>query len=113
VLDAFVGLAAGGFVFAGALFVANAAFNTLGRPLWSTGFNWARDGLVLLPVTWAMAQAFDAPGVVFGQALASVAVGGLAAWAGWRFVGELRPREARAALETPPEALHSPPNPTL
>lgn len=39
VVDAFVGLAAGGFVFGGALFVANAAFNTLGRPLWSTGLN--------------------------------------------------------------------------
>jgi putative MATE family efflux protein len=37
------------FFFAGALFVANAAFNNLGRPLWSTGFNWARATLGTIP----------------------------------------------------------------
>jgi len=97
VVDAFVRLAAGGFVFGGALFVANSAFNTLGRPLWSTGFNWARDGLVLVPASWAMARAFAAPGVVYGQAIASVAVGLVAAWVGWRFVGALRPRHVAGA----------------
>ncbi len=106
VLDAFVGLAAGGFVFGGALFVANAAFNTLGRPLWSTALNWSRDGLVLLPATWAMAALFAAPGVIYGQALASVLVGAVAAWIGWRFVGRLAPRKAATALETGVEPLH-------
>ncbi|MBA3326223.1 MAG: polysaccharide biosynthesis C-terminal domain-containing protein, partial [Rhodobacteraceae bacterium] len=116
VVDAFVGLAAGGFVFGGALFVANAAFNTLGRPLWSTGFNWSRDGIVLFPLAWAMAQALDAPGVIYGQALASVAVGAAAAWTGWRFVRALQPRartDARqGALETAPDPLHLASEPT-
>ncbi len=99
VVDAFVGLAAGGFVFGGALFVANAAFNTLGRPLWSTGFNWLRDGVALLPMSWAMAWAFAEPGVIYGQAMASVAVGVVAAWAGWRYVDGLKPRRIATRLE--------------
>ncbi len=111
VVNAFVGLAAGGFVFAGALFVANASFNTLGRPLWSTALNWSRDGLALFPLTWAMAQAFAAPGVVYGQALANVVVGAVAAWAGWRFVVRLAPRSGAIALETAPDPLHLTTNP--
>lgn len=105
VIDAFVGIAAGGFIFTGALFVANSAFNTLGRPLWSTGFNWARDGFVLLPAAWAMSRAFGAPGVLYGQAAAGVIVGTIAAWAGWRFVAGLMPDE-EAVLETVSEDLH-------
>ncbi|HRO12240.1 MATE family efflux transporter [Amaricoccus sp.] len=88
---AFVGLAAGGFVFTGALFVANAAFNTLGRPLRSTLFNWTRDGLAMYPLAWALSNAVGAPGVVYGQALAGVVVGTVAAVAGWRFVKHLAP----------------------
>ena len=79
VVNAFVGLAAGGFVFTGALFVSNAAFNTLGRPLYSTGFNWSRDGVVMFPLAWALSQALGAPGVIYGQALAGVIVGTAAA----------------------------------
>jgi Na+-driven multidrug efflux pump len=106
VVEAFVGLAAGGFVFTGALFVANAAFNTLGRPLWSTGFNWARDGIVLFPLAWGLSQAFAAPGVIYGQALAGVIVGSVAALAGWRFVARLSPKRPAPALETAPAPLH-------
>ncbi|TPE53775.1 MATE family efflux transporter [Amaricoccus solimangrovi] len=105
VIDAFVGIAAGGFVFTGALFVANSAFNTLGKPLWSTGFNWARDGFVLLPFAWAMSRAFGAPGVLYGQAAAGVVVGTIAAWAGWRFVAGLMPARL-GVLETGAEDLH-------
>lgn len=107
VYGAFVGLAAGGFVFAGALFVANAAFNTLGRPLWSTAFNWTRDGIALGPLAWLLSRSFGAPGVLYGQAAASVVVGAAAAWAGWRFVSALRPRKGPAGLETAAEGLHS------
>ncbi len=108
VVLAFVGLAAGGFVFTGALFVANAAFNTLGRPLWSTGFNWSRDGLVMLPVAWALSLSLAAPGVVYGQALAGVVVGAAAAWVGWRFVKGLDapPTVPRRGLATPEAPLH-------
>lgn len=107
VVTAFVGIAAGGFVFTGALSVANAAFNTLDRPLWSTGFNWTRDALAMLPLAWAMSSAFGAPGVVYGQALSGVLVGGAATIAGWRFVQRLQPRAKAPVLEMRAEAPHS------
>ncbi|WP_290740115.1 MATE family efflux transporter [Amaricoccus sp.] len=111
VYHAFVGLAAGGFIFAGALFVANAAFNTLGRPLWSTAFNWTRDGLAMWPLAWSLSRVLGAPGVIYGQALAGVVVGAAAAWVGWRFVSTLRPRvpgadPGSADLETAAAGLH-------
>lgn len=90
VTRAFTQLAAGVFVFTGALFVANAAFNNLNRPLWSTGFNWMRDAIVIFPCAWVLAQGFGAPGVVYGQALAGVLVGTAATIVGWRFVNGLQ-----------------------
>jgi len=89
VVRAFTQLAAGGFVFAGALFVANSAFNNLGRPLYSTLFNWARDGVIIFPVALWMSAIFAAPGVIYGQALAGVLVGTVACTAGWIFVHRL------------------------
>lgn len=91
VVRAFTELAAGGFVFTGALFVANATFNNLGRPLWSTAFNWTRDLLLMAPLAWAMARLLGAPGAVYGQALAGVAVGALAGIVGWRHIASLQP----------------------
>ena len=89
VVHAFTNLAAGGFVFTGVLFVSNAAFNNLGRPLWSTGFNWLRDGVLMFPLCWFMAGWLGAEGVVYGQALAGAIAGALAALAAWRFVARL------------------------
>ena len=89
VVSAFVGLAAGGFVFTGALFCANAAFNTLGRPLWSTGLNWLRDGVLMFPIAASLGATMGATGVIYGQALAGVFAGLLSAILCWRFVGGL------------------------
>ncbi|MCF6273400.1 MAG: MATE family efflux transporter [Rhodobacteraceae bacterium] len=89
VVLAFTNLAAGGFVFTGILFVSNAAFNNLGRPFWSTGFNWLRDGLLMFPLCWWLSTALGAEGVVYGQALAGVFVGLVAMLVAWRFVGRL------------------------
>jgi putative MATE family efflux protein len=86
VVRAFCWYGAGGFIFAGALFVANAAFNNLGRPVYSTLFNWSRDAAAIPLALMAMTGPFLAPGVVYAQAIAGVLVGGAAAWAGWRFV---------------------------
>lgn len=89
VVLAFTNLAAGGFVFTGFLFVSNATFNNLGRPLWSTGFNWTRDGLLMFPLCWWIGGIWGAEGVVYGQALAGVVAGSLAATVAWRFVARL------------------------
>ncbi len=90
IVYSFTNLAAGGFAFTGILFVSNAAFNNLGHPLWSTGFNWARDGLLMFPLCWLLGDLLAGPGVVYGQALAAVIVGTLAAVIAWRFVNQLK-----------------------
>ncbi|MEL7214342.1 MAG: MATE family efflux transporter [Pseudomonadota bacterium] len=89
VLRAFTGIAAGSFIFTGAIFVANAAFNNLGRPLWSTGVNWLRDGILMYPVAVLAVAGFAAPGVVYGQAAASVIVGVIATLIAWRYIDRI------------------------
>ena len=91
VVFAFTNLAAGGFVFTGFLFVSNAAFNNLGRPLWSTALNWTRDGVLMVPLCWWLGSVWGSEGVVYGQALAGVLAGALAASLAWRFVAQLKP----------------------
>lgn len=89
VVRAFTRYAAGAFVFTGALFVANAAFNNLSRPLWSTLANWTRDGVLMLPLALAGGAIAAGPGVVWAQALANVIVGTLAALTAWRYIRSL------------------------
>ena len=96
VVRAFNSLAAGAFIFTGALFVSNAAFNNLGRPLWSTYSNWFRDGILMFPLAMFLGSLFAAPGVIYAQGIAGVIAGCVAAWIGWRFV-----KSQRAPLEKP------------
>ncbi|MBC6443482.1 MAG: MATE family efflux transporter [Rhodobacteraceae bacterium] len=91
VMFAFLLIGSSGYMFSGAIFVSNAAFNNLGRPLNSALCNWLRDGVLMLPCTYLLGRWLAAPGVVYGQALAAMIVGGVAvAWA-WRFLGRLQP----------------------
>ncbi|RMD50239.1 MAG: multidrug transporter MATE [Alphaproteobacteria bacterium] len=99
---AFCRIAAGAFVFNGALFVANASFNALGRPLLATALNWTRDGVLMAPVVWAMTARFGAVGAVWGQALVAIAAGVAALALALRFLARLRP---------PPEAVAAGPAP--
>jgi putative MATE family efflux protein len=92
VVRTFTFFAAGSFVFTGALFVANAAFNNLGRPLWSTRANWFRDGILMFPLSWAAAGVAGAVGIVLAQALANVIAGALAAWLAWTYIADLKAR---------------------
>ncbi len=87
-LQAFCSWLAAGFFFAGALFVANAAFNNLGRPLWSTGFNWARATLGTIPLAWWGAR-YGPVGVLAGQALGTALFGALAMWMAVRLTARL------------------------
>ena len=89
VVQVFTHYAAGAFVFTGALFVANASFNNLGRPLWSTGANWLRDGVMMYPAALVLGAAYAGPGVIWAQALVNVVAGALAAWLAWRYIRTL------------------------
>lgn len=90
--------AAGTFVFTGALFVANATFNNLGKPIWATLANWSRDGILMAPLAFGMGALFGAAGVIWAQAVANTAVGIIAAWVAWRHV------KSGKGIETPKEA---------
>ena len=57
------------FFFNGVIFVANAAFNNLGHPFYSTIVNWGRHTLGPIPFVAVGAAWFDAPGVLIGQYL--------------------------------------------
>lgn len=63
------------FLFTGALFVANAAFNNLGFATWSTGFNWARSTLGIVPFCWVGAEIAGAAGVIAGWGIGGVVFG--------------------------------------
>ncbi len=58
--------------FNGVIFVANAAFNNLGHPFYSTLTNWGRHTLGTIPPVMLGAWLFGAPGVLIGQALGGV-----------------------------------------
>ncbi|HLD64529.1 MAG TPA: MATE family efflux transporter [Pseudomonas sp.] len=80
---------AASFFFIGALFVANAAFNNLGHPLYSMAFNWARATLGTVPFAYLGGRYYGAPGVLIGPALGAVVFGSLAAWVAWRMTARL------------------------
>jgi putative MATE family efflux protein len=87
-VHAFCSWVCASFFFAGALFVANAAFNNLGRPLWSTGFNWARATLGTIPFAWWGAH-YGPVAVMAGQGAGLVIFGSLAMWTANRLTRKL------------------------
>lgn len=79
---------AGSFLFTGALFVANAAFNNLGFPLLSTLFNWGRATLGTIPLVM-IGAAYGPEGVLTGAAAGSIAFGIIAVAVAFRVVARL------------------------
>ncbi|MCP4564989.1 MAG: MATE family efflux transporter [Bosea sp.] len=63
------------WLFVGALFVANAAFNNLGMPFYSTLFSWGRATLGTVPLAWLGAQYAGPKGALAGAALGAVLFG--------------------------------------
>ncbi len=95
IVRAFCRLGAGGFVLAGAAYVATAAFNNLGHPLWATVLNWSRAGLAVPAMLFllvgtlggqAILYSLEGPGVVYAYAAGSSVAGVVGGVLGWRFV---------------------------
>ena len=84
------------FMFLGALFVANAAFNTLGRPHYSTALNWGRATLGTVPFVQAGAVLAGAAGVLAGSMLGGIIFGILAVWLAYRWIDQLEAESAKA-----------------
>lgn len=90
VVYAFGKYGAGAFLFAGAAFVAVAAFNSLGRPLWSTAVNWSRDAAAVPAMLLVFGAATGtASQVIYAQAAALALAGVMAGLLGWLYVRRL------------------------
>ncbi len=66
---------AGTFVFAGLMFVANAAFNNLGFPFYSTMANWGRATLGVIPFVSLGALWYGPQGALAGSGVGTVVFG--------------------------------------
>jgi putative MATE family efflux protein len=102
--------AAGSFLFNGALFVANAAFNNLGFPGYATVFNWGRSTLGVIPFVWAGANLYGAKGIVAGWGLGAVVFGLASAIVCFRLVRRIGENKAKGDdhLPGPPPTANSP-----
>lgn len=105
----FCNVLAGGFLFTGGLFVANAAFNNLGHPLLSTLFNWGRATLGTIPFV-AVGLRYGPGGVLLAQVAAAAVFGTAAAIVAFRVVGRLRAagEEDAPGLELAPAGSGAP-----
>ena len=90
---------AASFVFNGAVFVANAAFNNLGFVLYSTALNWGRATLGVVPFIWLGGQWYGIKGVLAGYGLGVVLFGVVGVWGCFKVLARLE-LEAKAALNT-------------
>lgn len=63
------------WAFTGALFISNAAFNNLKRPLWSSYMNWGRNTIGLAPFVFLGAWIAGPVGVIVGQGMGGVIFG--------------------------------------
>jgi len=60
------------WIFTGVIFVANAAYNNLGHPFYSTWVNWGRNTLGIIPFVYVGALYWGAEGVLIGQMMGSI-----------------------------------------
>ena len=78
--------------FAGMLFVANAAFNNLGFPIYATLFSWGRATLGTMPMAALGAWYNGAHGAMLGAALGTVIFGAAALFTAYRALRMLQRR---------------------
>jgi putative MATE family efflux protein len=103
-------IAAGSFVFNGAIFVASAAFNNLGYPIYSTFFNWGRSTFGVVPFVWYGARHFGPEGVIAGWGIGAVIFGIASVLVCFRTLATIGgdPPAADDAVPAPPPAANSP-----
>lgn len=101
-IDLFCTVVAVSFLFNGFIFVTNAAFNNLGKPLWATGFNWSRQTLGVLPFIWVGADLAGLRGIAYGVLVGSLPFALLAIFTAFWLIRskaeELRPATVSPAI---------------
>lgn len=78
------------FVFSGALFVANASFNNLGKAKYSTLFNVGKATLGTIPFVYYGAQWGGVEGVLIGQVIGTIVFAALGVWTAYRLVDKVQ-----------------------
>ncbi len=91
------------WAFAGAQYVANASFNNLGKPHWSTLSNWAKATLGTVPFVYYGALWHGAAGALIGMGLGSLVFGVIAGVLGYVHLARL----ARKAESAPAQIMNS------
>ncbi len=91
ILWAFTHIGAAAFTLTGMSFVAMAAFNNLGSPIYSSMINWVREGVASLPLALWFAALYGASGVIYAQATVAVFIGLPTTLWGLRFVMKVVP----------------------
>ncbi|MCG9711579.1 MATE family efflux transporter [Shewanella insulae] len=101
------------FVFSGALFVANASFNNLGKAKYSTLFNVGKATLGTIPFVYYGGQLGGVEGVLIGQVLGAILFGVLGVLTAYRLVDRVQASaESAVSQEVLDEELSpSSPNP--
>ncbi len=77
------------YLFLGAQFIANASFNNLGKPIWSTVSNWGRILVGTIPLAWLGAKLFGVYGVLIGEAIGTVLIGSISILVSRRLINNL------------------------
>ena len=77
------------WAFAGAQFVANAAFNNLGRPALSTWFNWGKATLGTIPFAIVGSRLAAVEGMMAAIGVGSIVFGIASVWVAARIVNRL------------------------
>jgi putative MATE family efflux protein len=80
------------FVFLGAVFIANASFNTLGKAHMSTMLNWGRATFGTVPFVLVGASLDGARGALTGNMAGGVFFGLLSVWLAYRLVNQIDER---------------------
>jgi Na+-driven multidrug efflux pump len=88
---------AGSWIFHGALFVANSAFNNLGAPLYATAFNWGKATIGTIPFVLLGAKWGGAEGVMVGQGLGAIIFGVWGVFAAYATVARVSTKGAATA----------------
>jgi putative MATE family efflux protein len=82
------------YVFLGAQFIANASFNNLGKPVWSTLSNWGRILGGTVPLSWLGAKYLGVNGVLIGEASGTLLAGTIALLMSRKLINHLQHDEA-------------------
>lgn len=85
----FIEIVIASFVFNGAMFVANAAFNNLGYATYSTVLNWSKATLGTIPFVWAGSLLGGSKGVIAGQGAGAIVFGAISIAVCLRTIGKI------------------------